>query len=293
MKSLAIGLSVVVAVGAIADLLVAVRPARTPVSAQVMAKAAERIRALTEPGDLVVHSPLLTVTELAPLGALSARPDRPKPILQARRRSLVLDFASTPMFGLGTPTAEEAIGEGLVLRTFPPIGDGAGALWALSSDLEPTTMRVERGAQVRTCTADRREGGFSCPGEPDWLYAAVRVLRVGGEDRACVWAHPTTGGAIVLTVPPAPAPAPGHRLELRVQAGLTDDSVRMTPDGATVTTEISQGRALGRVIVPNRVGWVTGEYPIEPGVAAQLKITTPRDGRRHHCIRAQVFEVEQ
>lgn len=285
-------LSALVAVGALADLWVAVRPSRPMVSAEVMTAAADRIQALREPGDLIVHSPLLTVTELRNLGSLAARPDRPKEVLRARRRLVVLDFDRPSMFGLGVPTTEEKIGSGLVLKTVAPTGEGSGALWSLASDLSPATMVVERGENVRPCTADRSEGGFRCPGEPDWLYAAVRVLRVGRQDRECVWAHPTTEGAIVLNVPPAPEPAPGHRLELRVQAGLTDDAVNQTPDGATVTTTVYQGRALGRVTVPNRVGWFEGQFTLEPQKAAQLRITTPRDGRRHHCVMAQVVEVE-
>ena len=288
----ALVLSILVLVAGAADLWVALRPARAPVSIKVMRRAAARIEAVKAPGDLIVHSPLLTVAELAPLGRLDARPDRPKAILRGRRRVLVLDLAASPMFGFGQPSDVEAVGEGLVLRTYPPTGDASGALWALSTALTPSTMQVERGAQVRPCQTSRADGGYSCAGEPDWLYAAVRVLRVGRQDRECVWAHPTTNGAIVFKVPAAPAPAPGQKLALQVQAGLVDEAVTNTPDGAPVFTDVIQGgKTLGRLTVNNRIGWFRSSFDLAPGREATLRITTPRDGRRHHCLRAQIVEV--
>ena len=203
-------LSAVVSVAAAADIWVAVRPSRPIVSQATMVEAARQIAEEAKPGDLVVHSPLLTVEELAGLGELSARPDLPLPVQRARRRVLALDFAATPMFGLGRPSTEQVLEDGLVLRIYPPTGEALGALWRLSDNLRPTTMRVERQGRSRRCDHPRAEGGFGCPtGEPDWLYAATRVLRVGRQDRECVWAHPTTGGTVVLTVPPLPVAVPG------------------------------------------------------------------------------------
>ena len=293
MNRLVLGLSVAVVIAAVADLWMTIRGGRTPVPAEVMQKAVDRIQAVRKSGDLVVHSPLLTVKELAPLGKLVARPDRPKEILRSRRRLVVLDFAATSMFGLGEPASEEALGAGLVLRTYPPSGAASGALWELASNLAPTTMTVERGSSSRTCTRDRREGGYSCPGEPEWLYASVRSLKVGRKQRECVWAHPTTNGTIVLMVPAQPEAAPDHRLQLRLQAGLVDDAVVNTPDGAAVSTEVVQGRrTLGRLTVANRIGWFKEQFELAPGQPAQLRITTPRDGRRHFCVDAQVVEVK-
>ncbi len=285
-----IGLSALVTLAALADLRVACRADRAPVSAGVMQSALERVHAIRMPGDLVVHSPLFTPQELAPLGRLDARPDRPKAILQSRRRVLAIDFRASPMFGLGTPVAEQSLGEGLVLRTYPPTGDPTGAAWTLAEGLTRDTMFVERDGRRRPCQVDRPEGGFSCAGEPEWLYAAVRVLRIERQDQECVWAHPTTGGTVILRIPPA-VPTPGHRLQLEVEAAMNDDAVVNTPDGAAVVTEVFQGRSLGLLKVPNQTGWFDSTFPLVAGQEAELRITTPRDGRRHHCIRAQVVEV--
>ena len=40
------------------------------------------------------------------------------------------------------------------------------------------------------------------------------TANVDGEQASCVWAHPTTGGAIVIDVPAPPAPPAGRKLAL-------------------------------------------------------------------------------
>ncbi|MEM7676709.1 MAG: hypothetical protein AAF449_11970, partial [Myxococcota bacterium] len=283
-----------VMVAALADIYVAIRPSRPRVSMEVMQKAREQLEAIAVPSDIVVHSPLFTVEELAGLSGLDARPNRPKALLQSRRRTVVLDFAKTPMFGLGDVDREVDAGQGLVIRTYPPSGTRSGALWTLSDELEPNTMWVERGGRRRPCRQSRQEGGYRCAGEPEWLYAAVRVLRVGGQERECVWAHPTTGGSIIFNVPATSASSPGHRLVLKLQAGLVDDAVRLTSDGASVTTTVVTGkppRRLGKLVVPNRIGWLERTYNLPAAQPVELRVTSPRDGRRHHCIDAQVVEV--
>ena len=298
MSRVAIGLCFVVVLAALSDGWLAVRPPRARVPADVMQVAKQRLLAIRKPGDQLVHSPLLTVAELAPLGELDIRPDRPTAFAQARRRTLALDFATWPMFGLGgTPVFEEAVGAGLVIRAYAPEGDEPGARWSLIDTIGPQTMVVLRstggGERRRACDRARPEGGFECPGEPEWLYAAPRELRIEGRKRTCVWAHPTTGGTIVLNVPGLSAERPGVGLSLRLGAGLADDAVRLTPDGAAVMTEIVQGdRTLGRLTVANRIGWFTHTVALAPGQAVELRITTARDGRRHHCVQAEVIEAQ-
>ncbi|MEL7367844.1 MAG: hypothetical protein AAFN74_02945 [Myxococcota bacterium] len=288
------GCSAVVLVAAFADLFVAIRPSRPFVSLEAMKAARTQLAELTEPSDVVVHSPLFTVEELAGIGAMQARPDRPKAVVRRRRRAVVLDFADAPMFGLGAFDREIPLGQGLVIRTYPPLGGPSGAVWSLAEQIEPTTMLVERNGRRRSCRQRRQEGGYRCAGEPEWLNASVRALRVGGEERECVWAHPTTGGAIIFNVPVQPPPAPGRRLKLKLQAGLTDEAVRLTPDGASVTTTVVTGkppRRLGKLMVANRVGWFERTFDLTPAQPVELRITSPRDGRRHHCINAQIVEV--
>jgi hypothetical protein len=280
---------------ALLDLHVALRPEPEPVTREDVAAAAAAVRAALQPGDVVIHSPLLPLAALAGLGDLQARPDLPAPAVRAARRVLAIDVAAAPVGGLGEPERVASLAGGLELRVHPPVrSDAAAPLFDLVAGLGPTTMRVERDGRAVRCDRARPEGGWDCPGEPEWLHAAPRVLRIGGADAECVWAHPTAGGSVILAIPGQPAAPPGRALVLRVAAGLTDDAVRGTPDGAPVSVALTQrGRSLAHLAVPNRVGWVRAEVDLEAGAGAELVVTAPRDGRRHHCVRAEVVEVSR
>lgn len=288
------GAIALVAAAAAADLQVALRGQLSRVSPEEMAAGLAKLREVKQPGDVLVHSPLFTVTELKTLGDLRMRPDRPTEKVRARRRIVALDRVEAPMFGLGgTPVREERVGERLLLRVFEPEGDLEVPLFDLVSDLDTGMMRIERpiGRITARCTAPRAEGGWSCPGEAEWLYAAPRSLRIGGNDELCVWAHPTTGGAVTFVLPAPEAPRAGRKLVLEVKAGLVDDAVTGTPGGASVTTDILQSnRRVGQVVAPNQVGWHVGTADVLPGKEVLLRITTPRDGRRHHCLQARLLE---
>lgn len=281
-----------VGLAAALDLGVALRGDLEPVPGSAMERAKEEIEARKRPGDHVVFSPLFSVEELQPLGRLRARPDRPPDRLMRTRRVVVLDRADHPMYLPGDPTDVVALDPPLELRIYEPEDDAAVTVFDLYDQLSERTMRVERKGRITSrCTARRAEGGFRCPGEPEWIYAARRSLRIGGGEALCVWAHPTTGGAVVYTLPPQATPPAGRVLELVVSAGLDDSAVQGTPGGASVTTAVTQsGKRTAILVVPNRIGWVEKKVRIEPEVPVELRVTTPRDGRRHHCINAKIVE---
>lgn len=300
LKRISIQTAVVLAVLAICvamDLRVALRGDRSPVSIEVMKTAAATIEAQKKPGDLVVHSPLFSMRELAGLGALSAGPALPPERLRSSRRVLVLDLADQPMHGFGEVASSQVI-EGssgaVILSIVEPVAGDQSVLFELVSSLDRAKMYIERpvGTVVSECGAPRAEGGKSCPGQPGWLYLAPRQLTVGGQTTACVWAHPTTGGAVVIELPGLPSPPPGRQLELQVSGGLTDEAARNTPGGASVLTAVEQGgERLSLLTVPNRQGWFHAKTQIAPEAPVQLRVTAARDGRRHHCLNAEVREV--
>ena len=295
-------LAATVLVAAVIDLRVGLRGDLDRIPGDVMAAAAVKLRALQQPGDLIVHSPLFGIAELQALGDLRARPDLPAKKLRTRRRVLLLDRRDHPMFGFGDASDSIAFGDRLEIRVFERYSPRAASqgprdvhVFDLTEALSTTSMRIERppGTVSSRCDRPRHEGGYACPGEAEWLYAARRQLRIDGEETPCVWAHPTVGGVVVIEIPAQPWPRPGHKLELHYSAALVDDAVRTTADGATVNTEIVQReRIKGRLAVPNRIGWAQTKVPIEPEVPTQLRITAVRDGRRHHCINAQVLETK-
>lgn len=289
----ALALTALVAGAAALDLQVGLRPELAPISDEEMRAAAEALEAARAPGDVIVHSPLFGVTELKALGDLRARPDVPRPAQLASRRVLVLDRSDVRMSIPARPESVERITAHLELRLYTPDASAEAPVYDLLTELGPASMHVERprGQVSARCRQRRPEGGYACPGEADWLYAAPRSLRIGGEQAQCVWAHPTTGGAIVFTLPAPEPPAPGRDLVLELAGGMTDDAVSQTPGGAPVYIDVSQGgEKLGRLTVPNRVGWHRLELGLEPGAQVVLTITTPRDGRRHHCIDARIVE---
>jgi len=285
----------VIALGLALDLRIALRRERALVPAATMAKARAMVLEERRPGNLVVHSPLLTMTELAPLGDLPAKPDLPPRDMRRTRRMLVIDLAASPMFGLGRESRREALGDGVVLRVFEPPGGQPLTMFDFVADIDRVELRIERprGTVTSQCTAPRTEGGRSCPNEADWLYLAPRMLMIENKNVECVWAHPTTGGDLVFTLPPMPEAGAGRRLMLEIASGMTDDAVRQTPDGASVRTDVEQaGRIKGGVTLVNRIGWSRTEIAIDPNVPVALRVSTPRDGRRHHCLTARVVEAE-
>jgi len=277
------------------DLRVALRGEPEPADEARMRAARALIEGERKSGDLLVHSPLLSVRELAVLGDLPIGPGLPSPELLSSRRILVLDDAATPMYGfeeIEKVEIEEGAGRDLVLRIVERKIDGEVALFDLASDLDRARMRIERGGRITSeCSAPRSEGGKACPGEAEWLYLAPRTLAIAGQSGTCVWAHPTTGGTIVIELPAQPEPPAGRALRIEVSAGLADDAVRTTPDGAEVRTAIVQGGAMrAAVVVPNRIGWFRASSEIAPNQPIELQVTTDRDGRRHHCLNARITE---
>lgn len=288
----ALVLCAVVGLAAIVDLQVGLRSDLSPISAEEMAEAVSALEARRAPGDVLVHSPLLSVRALAALKGLRAKPDVPRPSTFATRRVLVLDRRDVPMLIPGRPASVEPVTAHLELRLYAPDGDVEAPIYDLLAELGPESLHIERprGRVKSRCRQPRAEGGFRCPGEAEWLYAAPRSMRIGGEDRQCVWAHPTTGGAVVYTLPAPQSVGPGHGLVLELGAGLTDDAVTGTSDGASVFLDVTQGDAkLGRLTVPNRIGWRTLELSLEAGAPVVIAVTTPRDGRRHHCLQARIL----
>lgn len=292
---------IAVTIAALLDLRVSLRSNRLEIPDSAMRAAVQKLDALTKPGDVLLHSPLFAVRDLAPLGDRPASPSLPTPALRKSRRVLVLDRRDYTMQGLGRPTTtvpvttSDGLDTGLEIAIHEPEGAFDLVVYQLQESILPGVVRVERplGTVTSRCNERRPEGGYSCPGEPEWLYAALRNLTIDNQDSACVWAHPTTGGAIIFELPGQKPPPPGRSLVLRLGVGLADDAVRTTPDGAFVSTDVVQGgQSRGNVTIANRIGWQRATLAIEPGVPTELRITTPRDGRRHHCITAEIVELE-
>lgn len=283
-------------VAAVAELTVALRPPLAEVSASDVAEAAALVVAEKAPGEQVLHSPLFGLTALGGLGRLEARPDLPPPSLRWRRL-WVIDRSGETMYVPGAARTERArFGDVVVWTAEPedPPEPDEGVRFDLYRDLGPGMMRVERpvGNVVSTCDRPRSGGGYACPGQAEWVYAARHEQTIDGAPKSCVWAHPITNAAVVIELPPPPSPPPGAHLELTVGAGLSDGAVK-TPDGASVRTKIRQvGTQVRTLVVPNRRGWFEETLRVRDAEPIRLVITTAHDGVRHHCMNAAIRVVE-
>lgn len=287
-----------IVVVALLDLYVAARGNPDALPEEAMWAARDAIKAAEQPGDILVHSPLFRMTELQALGDLRTTPTLPKPELFRSRRVLLIDRTDHPVYLPYSAKTEQPIEKTngqLQLRIYEPEGNIDVPLYSLYNGITPSTMRVERNNAVTSrCTASRAEGGYSCPGEPEWLYVAQRTLRIDNKDATCVWTHPTTGGTIVFELPAQTAPPAGKKLLLELSGGFNDDAVKTTSDGAAVRTDILQkGASKGAITVPNRIGFVTTRVNIEPNAPVELRTTTPHDGRRHYCVNAEILELSE
>jgi hypothetical protein len=276
------------------DTFVAARGNSDELSKEEMSRAREAIEKIEKPGDILVHSPLFRMTELQSLGDVPSTPTIPKPEMFRSRRIILIDRTAHPIYLSQVVKETIALGE-LQLRVYEPDGSIDLPLYSLYNGITPSTMRVERNNTITSrCTATRAEGGYSCPGEPEWLYVAQRTLKIDNQDATCVWAHPTSSGAIVFEIPAQTPPPAGRRLVLEVSGGFNDDAVKTTSDGAAVRTEILQnGANKGSILVPNRVGFVSTRVNIAPNAPVELKTTTPHDGRRHYCLNAELLELAE
>lgn len=281
-------------IAAALELFAALRPPLAEATADEVAQAAARVEAERAPGDVVMHSPLLSPAALTGLGDMPASFHFPPQRLRNQALWLVDRTGWPTRLPRGYRGTEVArFGAVTVRRAEPPAGSaGDGPLFDLLRDLEPGMMRVERplGTVVSECRAPRSDEGFGCAGQKEWIYAAPHQQVIAGATKSCVWAHPITDATVVFQLPPPPEV--GKKLELTVGAGLADSAVQMA-DGRPVQTVIAaSGRAARTLTVPNRPGWFEQTLEVKPGAPIELRITTPFDGMRHHCINATLRVVE-
>ncbi|MEM1024555.1 MAG: hypothetical protein AAGD10_06735 [Myxococcota bacterium] len=278
MRSLASLAFVALLLGAGLDVWVGLRPEPSPIRAEDLRSALAHFRAETRPGAVLVHSPLLSPEDLKLLGDLGATPT---PVRWGQ--SWVLDDARQPMYAPGREMERIRFGE-LVLRRMEIEKTAEEGGYQLLRELRADSLRLEdkKGGVVSRCRIPRSAGGYDCPGQPEWVYAAPTELIIEGATRNCVWAHPRNDLSLVFDLPAPDAPG-----RLRVGAGLSDGAVTMK-DGAPVEVEVRQGRSLAKISVPNRRGWRERRVGVEAGTRIELRIKTRHDGMRHLCIDASI-----
>jgi hypothetical protein len=277
---------------------------RDRVDADVVVAAIDRHRELIQPGDLVlVHPPWRDdVVELArrsltlPPGAhiseaftrrstdawpaitVVAEGVHPWPAaIEARRRAshaAIIDDGTVRFFRLpADPAATSTVGA--------KVGTTAGT--TAGTDLIPTRVEVSDAAGARTdCPWDSRARRHVCTGLAAWMTVGADTLVVNGRNEACTWAHPISGGRVVIDFDTVDV---SHGLHL--QAALSDAAVD-NPDGAAVNYAlvVDDVPSAQPLVVHRRRGFQSMGVPPRAGTArVQLIVSTEHDGQRHTCFR--------
>lgn len=161
-------------------------------------------------------------------------------------------------------------------------GRGDGSL--LLGDVAALQVQVEVGGRTIVCSdLDPNGPTHRCPSLPEWNHVGPHDLVIGGQNRHCLWAHPISGGRIIID-----APWPLSASRIRLFYGLADSAVG-APDGQPVTLELFAGdRKLGSYVQPNQPGY--NEQLVALGEPASEKlrfvVSVTQDGARHFCLDA-------
>lgn len=138
----------------------------------------------------------------------------------------------------------------------------------------------------RSLKCQRRGLRHQC-GAHSWRYIGPNNLMIGGHNRRCIWAHPTTNARLMVTHPRVPL---GNTL--LIHTGINDEAVQPGHGPVHMKVRIA-GRELGTYTTPNQRGLRTFRINTKAWqgrkVAVTFEITTPHDGRRHYCFNAEVL----
>jgi hypothetical protein len=151
-------------------------------------------------------------------------------------------------------------------------------------DLARAQVHVTTGDGTRVAcpwTPSRRR--HVCAGLPGWMTVGDDTLVIGGRRERCTWAHPITGGVVVVDFGAVPTPPAGWQLSLALSDAAADN-----PAGAPVTATLVVDDDEAVVTVQRARGFhaaVVAEAPLAARV--QVRLSTPDDGQRHVCFRLQ------
>ena len=137
---------------------------------------------------------------------------------------------------------------------------------------------VDDKGLTRSCLWSAQRARHLCAGLPEWMHVGDEDLVIAGRRQRCTWAHPITGGRVVIEHADIDSSA-----GLRLRAALSDAAAD-NADGAAVTFTLDVGGAHRALTVQHARGFA--EREIEPTARGPLTltVTTPNDGQRHVCF---------
>jgi hypothetical protein len=247
----------------------------------------------TDPQSLVVVWPPEQARALAALPPGLRAADAVPAVPAERRQFLTLHvlgpagFASPPELRDATPVDRRRFGA--VEVGYWRYAGNDRVDFDLRAGLAETIVRLD-GPEGVACNQARPDGGFACPGRPEWNHVAPTSLRVDGEEWPCVWMHPVSGHDLVVDL--------GERTlfdRVEVEAALHDDAVT-TPGGAAVVIRLEvEGLPLQRLTRTNNRGIARLTLPTVPHTRQRVRlvVSTTNDGRRHLGLNLRIVEARR
>jgi hypothetical protein len=178
---------------------------------------------------------------------------------------------------------QEVVGNGVVAFRVGNDGGPSAGVVVQALDLARARVHVEMADGHRlACPWEPSRRRHLCDGLPAWMTVGEDTLVIAGRSQRCLWAHPISGGVVVVDYGVVPVPVGGLRLSL----ALSDAAVG-NPDGAAVTATLVVGDKDRDVTVHRQRGF--SDVSVEPqgpgAVPVAVRIATANDGQRHACFR--------
>jgi hypothetical protein len=259
-------------------------------------EAGRAIRAAYAPGDRIILAPFYATRLLEAVGDLDVVAPR-EPLaedLRAHRHAIVA----------GLTDAVDALGlalEAAGLERLARVTHGPALVvaryrvrrpWAVAFDAREALPRAsvwyeQADGQIERCgewSATNGQGGalgrWVCPRDRDWFYVAPEYHRMGDQLRLCLWAHPPSGGRLVVTF--GGVPMTGH---LFGHAGHTLNGSVYARERVDLDVAIGDG-------APQRFAFALDEHwrpfalatPTTGTATVSFAVSSPDPGANHFCF---------
>jgi hypothetical protein len=250
----------------------------TIVSAEAWQQAAQQLKPLIKPGDLLLLNNAGSSQGMEQLRAFGLQPRvaLPEPRGRIRRLWLLGTRADVPA-GL-VPLARQhdtlfTLPKGLTLSLWArPQGE---VLWSAKNELYSAKIRA-KGA---SCT-QAHKGGWRCAHLADWMHVAPTGLQVKNSHKSCLWAHPPAGDKpLIIRFDAIPSG------ELIFEHGLSDKAAASS-NKHPVRVELAWRGGGAKLQAGNSDGWKKSRQQVAGFL--EIKISARKDGQRHHCFKASI-----